>query len=176
MGASPNGSFALWRLRRMGASLYGEWRLRRMGAATNVNFTPTINHQPYAAGAIRRSRQPSAAGASAPRWMWKRWAWAMISGGNARRLAPVINVWHGPAALLMTLMLRSSSSSERTSSSSITGASPVNSRRRRSEEHTSELQSRPHLVCRLLLEKKKNHTHNIFSFYIKKKKNTTIQK
>src|SRR5690554_6652716 len=30
----------------------------------------------------------------------------------------------------------------------------------RSEEHTSELQSRPHLVCRLLLEKKKNnHRH-----------------
>src|SRR5690554_7381964 len=29
----------------------------------------------------------------------------------------------------------------------------------RSEEHTSELQSRPHLVCRLLLEKKKKkHT------------------
>src|SRR5205809_3735543 len=27
---------------------------------------------------------------------------------------------------------------------------------RRSEEHTSELQSRLHLVCRLLLEKKKN--------------------
>src|SRR3989442_10200993 len=26
---------------------------------------------------------------------------------------------------------------------------------RRSEEHTSELQSRPHLVCRLLLEKKR---------------------
>src|SRR3989442_5322629 len=29
---------------------------------------------------------------------------------------------------------------------------------RRSEEHTSELQSRPHLVCRLLLEKKKQKT------------------
>src|SRR3989442_5587420 len=28
-------------------------------------------------------------------------------------------------------------------------------REKRSEEHTSELQSRPHLVCRLLLEKKK---------------------
>src|SRR2546422_2147627 len=28
---------------------------------------------------------------------------------------------------------------------------------RRSEEHTSELQSRLHLVCRLLLEKKKEH-------------------
>src|SRR2546429_3988691 len=32
--------------------------------------------------------------------------------------------------------------------------------RKRSEEHTSELQSRLHLVCRLLLEKKKKHnTH-----------------
>src|SRR6266498_5451319 len=31
---------------------------------------------------------------------------------------------------------------------------------RRSEEHTSELQSRPHLVCRLLLEKKKNSQNN----------------
>src|SRR2546429_3324761 len=30
--------------------------------------------------------------------------------------------------------------------------------RTRSEEHTSELQSRLHLVCRLLLEKKKNRT------------------
>src|SRR2546422_5059311 len=29
---------------------------------------------------------------------------------------------------------------------------------KRSEEHTSELQSRLHLVCRLLLEKKKKHT------------------
>src|SRR5436305_10800613 len=30
---------------------------------------------------------------------------------------------------------------------------------RRSEEHTSELQSRPQLVCRLLLEKKKKLIH-----------------
>src|SRR2546430_13300603 len=29
----------------------------------------------------------------------------------------------------------------------------------RSEEHTSELQSQSNLVCRLLLEKKKTHTH-----------------
>src|SRR5690625_6369448 len=46
------------------------------------------------------------------------------------------------------------------------GASPIvapttspvdpNSEAERSEEHTSELQSRGHLVCRLLLEKKKN--------------------
>src|SRR3712207_6899963 len=30
----------------------------------------------------------------------------------------------------------------------------------RSEEHTSELQSRQYLVCRLLLEKKKKHPNN----------------
>src|SRR2546430_11841776 len=31
----------------------------------------------------------------------------------------------------------------------------------RSEEHTSELQSQSNLVCRLLLEKKKNDLHNV---------------
>src|SRR3712207_7766885 len=31
----------------------------------------------------------------------------------------------------------------------------------RSEEHTSELQSRQYLVCRLLLEKKKEHTSDL---------------
>src|SRR6266496_5528061 len=33
----------------------------------------------------------------------------------------------------------------------------------RSEEHTSELQSRRDLVCRLLLEKKKNKTERLFA-------------
>src|SRR5438270_2349010 len=37
------------------------------------------------------------------------------------------------------------------------GMSPTN--RRRSEEHTSELQSQSNLVCRLLLEKKKENTN-----------------
>src|SRR2546430_13208961 len=32
---------------------------------------------------------------------------------------------------------------------------------RRSEEHTSELQSQSNLVCRLLLEKKKNKTNSL---------------
>src|SRR2546422_1819666 len=50
------------------------------------------------------------------------------------------------------------------------GPSAASRRRGRSEEHTSELQSRLHLVCRLLLEKKKkkrecrstieNHIHH----------------
>src|SRR3712207_8464991 len=49
------------------------------------------------------------------------------------------------------------------SASTCTSSSPATARacttpsrcRRRSEEHTSELQSRQYLVCRLLLEKKK---------------------
>src|SRR3712207_6918408 len=36
-------------------------------------------------------------------------------------------------------------------------------RARRSEEHTSELQSRQYLVCRLLLEKKKKLTAKIYT-------------
>src|SRR5687768_18346179 len=43
-------------------------------------------------------------------------------------------------------------------------------RPRRSEEHTSELQSRLHLVCRLLLEKKKKKTKQLYS-----QKQNTIQ-
>src|SRR3712207_7225461 len=34
----------------------------------------------------------------------------------------------------------------------------------RSEEHTSELQSRQYLVCRLLLEKKKNTSHPTITY------------
>src|SRR5947208_12354183 len=40
------------------------------------------------------------------------------------------------------------------------GTPPGSSRRTRSEEHTSELQSPDHLVCRLLLEKKKKNKKN----------------
>src|SRR5437762_14383752 len=46
---------------------------------------------------------------------------------------------------------------KRRSAPSWPNASPI-SRRSRSEEHTSELQSPMYLVCRLLLEKKKNKT------------------
>src|SRR5690606_41436364 len=46
---------------------------------------------------------------------------------------------------------RTTSSRRRTGSAS--------ARRTRSEEHTSELQSRENLVCRLLLEKKKNRRY-----------------
>src|SRR3712207_8414879 len=50
-----------------------------------------------------------------------------------------------------------------------TGAEPrrdgrIPLRPTRSEEHTSELQSRQYLVCRLLLEKKKNQTISSTAF------------
>src|SRR5215510_15156744 len=43
----------------------------------------------------------------------------------------------------------------------------------RSEEHTSELQSRGHLVCRLLLEKKKTRIFTLFPLKKKKNQNNT---
>src|SRR6266508_5933300 len=57
---------------------------------------------------------------------------------------------------------------------------PINGYRRwpaagigRSEEHTSELQSRGHLVCRLLLEKKKKKQDHIVHEQKKKKQEQT---
>src|SRR5689334_24858497 len=47
---------------------------------------------------------------------------------------------------------------------SVSGDSPGD---RRSEEHTSELQSQFHLVCRLLLEKKKTFTRSPASSTLK---------
>src|SRR5260364_488039 len=46
----------------------------------------------------------------------------------------------------------------------------------RGEEHTSELQSPDHLVCRLLLEKKKKKPQNFLNLKKKKKRNTNKTK
>src|SRR5947209_13776461 len=54
-----------------------------------------------------------------------------------------------------TTLFRSQRSGEMPSSSCILGPATAIASRSRSEEHTSELQSRQYLVCRLLLEKKK---------------------
>src|SRR3712207_7431184 len=65
-----------------------------------------------------------------------------------------------------TTLFRSSTAADRlrsrtkrpgssSSSRPVTGERRSRTRRERSEEHTSELQSRQYLVCRLLLEKKK---------------------
>src|SRR5438445_6209418 len=75
-----------------------------------------------------------------------------------------------------TTLFRSASAETRTGGVSrmMTSNRPARSTSSsRSEEHTSELQSRQYLVCRLLLEKKKKkkNTYNNEKY---KKKNTTI--
>src|SRR5215813_5637576 len=69
-----------------------------------------------------------------------RWAWASPAGTGSRPCCPRYRRSSWPAAWMWTRLPCTWSSSMR------------------SEEHTSELQSRPHLVCRLLLEKKKTNT------------------
>src|SRR6266508_1305995 len=54
-------------------------------------------------------------------------------------------------------------------------ASELTPGKTRSEEHTSELQSRGHLVCRLLLEKKKKKIIYISLYNKKKKKKKKIK-
>src|SRR5256884_4647468 len=49
-----------------------------------------------------------------------------------------------------------------TATATLIFSSAITSSSIRSEEHTSELQSRLHLVCRLLLEKKKKQPHTLY--------------
>src|SRR5690554_6970128 len=86
--------------------------------------------------------------------------WLMISAPVTRPAT----VTSGPKTLgtgltSITILGKYFRTSPANSSQSLAAAKPVKTTRlpvgERSEEHTSELQSRPHLVCRLLLEKKK---------------------
>src|SRR5687768_17750622 len=71
-----------------------------------------------------------------------------------------------------TTLFRSPRVSDRPSSTASTSTQPSRTGTARSEEHTSELQSRLHLVCRLLLEKKKKNKkqsmprNNIIKYHI----------
>src|SRR2546429_7263631 len=93
----------------------------------------------------------------------------MNGGAGLRRRSPRVTVLTTKAAPSSEAMMARVASSFRRSA-----FSPAYSRSaatkaggrlasRRSEEHTSELQSRLHLVCRLLLEKKKKKTRNDYS-------------
>src|SRR5438445_4401194 len=63
--------------------------------------------------------------------------------------------WYGPASRCCAPGARPTATS---------ASFPAPGRDARSEEHTSELQSRQYLVCRLLLEKKKNaQQHETFT-------------
>src|SRR3989442_10622950 len=72
----------------------------------------------------------------------------MIRRPPRSTLFPYTTLFRSPSPSATTTSARSSGPPTRTGSTRW----PMTER---SEEHTSELQSRPHLVCRLLLEKKK---------------------
>src|SRR3989442_11309889 len=85
-----------------------------------------------------------------------------MSSSRLRLVAATTRTSTGIASVPPT-GIASRSCSTRSSLTCVAGdISPISSRKNRSEEHTSELQSRPHLVCRLLLEKKKNKTKLYF--------------
>src|SRR5690554_7519667 len=88
--------------------------------------------------------------ASSSRACTQRQAWPSKCGGLTREARNV----HKRSATIATAITE-----QAIIGSMIQPPDLISSHTARSEEHTSELQSRPHLVCRLLLEKKK-HTTN----------------
>src|SRR5207244_12599997 len=76
----------------------------------------------------------------------------VLWGAESRWLSQLLFIIH---LLFASLLLPSAGNSTTTTSPSI---NQLSNSQKRSEEHTSELQSPDHLVCRLLLEKKKNTT------------------
>src|SRR3712207_9291765 len=66
----------------------------------------------------------------------------------------------GPSGAIRHLIVRHAHRARQDFPHVLSGPAPATYARRasRSEEHTSELQSRQYLVCRLLLEKKKKNT------------------
>src|SRR5438876_2487429 len=93
----------------------------------------------------------------------------MIRRPPRSTLFPYTTLFRSPCAILI------SSSSARTRYAVVTPNRPDATcliRLSRSEEHTSELQSPVHLVCRLLLEKKKKNKY-IYQIIRKHKSKTT---
>src|SRR3712207_8967151 len=83
------------------------------------------------------------------------------SRGSAHRLTHVTATSWGPAVPSVTVSRTQRRPWSVVASAVLAPPAPVATSPGRSEEHTSELQSRQYLVCRLLLEKKKNkNNHN----------------
>src|SRR5215211_1145010 len=80
-----------------------------------------------------------------------------------------VSLPRSPIASSGTIARPSSSAAWLSANWPVVVSAPARARRSRSEEHTSELQSHSDLVCRLLLEKKKNSTDgggaNVFHHY-----------
>src|SRR5439155_16187176 len=74
-------------------------------------------------------------------------------------LFPYTTLFRSSIGIVMTVLLSCSTTASAQSSINQTLGLLIDNKTYRSEEHTSELQSRGHLVCRLLLEKKKKYIH-----------------
>src|SRR2546426_6893356 len=88
----------------------------------------------------------------------------MIRRPPRSTLFPYTTLFRSPELRALIIILRSTGpviSTRRSVRSGRIGATEITGPVERSEEHTSELQSPCNLVCRLLLEKKKNiHTRS----------------
>src|SRR2546422_7270213 len=92
----------------------------------------------------------------------------MIRRPPRSTLFPYTTLFRSPAPTSSAPGSSSTRSGKRSSASALRRSSarcPPDRRLVRSEEHTSELQSRLHLVCRLLLEKKKKKCKRIIDEY-----------
>src|SRR2546422_10871646 len=130
-----------------------------VSGVTPVTIAPEVTRPDDADGSVSGAHRTYSPG----RWPSKRtnaWAWALlvliILGGAAIRLrlldAP-LDRDEGEYAYFGQLLLQGIPPYAQASNLKMPGIYAVYALR--SEEHTSELQSRLHLVCRLLLEKKK---------------------
>src|SRR2546429_2631208 len=115
----------------------GSWpaRARRESSAQNRQRLSPRRFFPFLRATLRRKK---------------------LRQSKPRRLCPPRNRWECPlrAARAALRCARCRGQSRPPAPHRRAGAPSVAVRRDRSEEHTSELQSRLHLVCRLLLEKK----------------------
>src|SRR5690554_7560480 len=81
------------------------------------------------------------------------WDFGNGSGNTVNDLSDQYSIYTEEGTYLVTLVLTEGACTDQ-ATQTVTVFNPI-TYEPRSEEHTSELQSRPHLVCRLLLEKKK---------------------
>src|SRR3712207_7400260 len=86
----------------------------------------------------------------------------MIRRPPRSTLFPYTTLFRSPSRLVVGVPMGATTSCWATTFHVARDAFRPSTSQRRSEEHTSELQSRQYLVCRLLLEKKKK-SHNLLS-------------
>src|SRR5690625_5844378 len=112
---------------------------------------------------MRRWRQSGGLWPDCRRWFICRWARMYSCASTLSPVSSEVPAATSAPAELDELFIQSRNAARSRRAATSKSASRwwlKRTRPLRSEEHTSELQSRGHLVCRLLLEKKKQNKHN----------------